>query len=190
MKRREFLRYSALGGLVLSSAGYMVFAASREHRHAMAPAMLPEGGQPLQPLPRIANLSDEAGRFRSVLTPAPQAVPLGDEFEARLWLYNGKVAPLIEVREGDELDITLINELEQETTLHWHGVPVPQAQDGAPGMPWRRVSRVATATPSPRAAPACTGSIPIPTRAPPDRWPMGWPVRCWCARPRMYCRWR
>jgi suppressor of ftsI len=132
MKRREFLRYSALGGLVLSSAGYMVFAASREHRHAMAPAMLPEGGQPLQPLPRIANLSDEAGRFRSVLTPAPQAVPIGDEREARLWLYNGKVAPLIEVREGDALDITLLNELEQETTLHWHGVPVPQAQDGAP----------------------------------------------------------
>ncbi|WP_416138568.1 multicopper oxidase family protein [Halomonas sp. HK25] len=134
MKRRDFLRYSTLGGLALSSAGYMAFAASRQHLHTSAGGLapLPEAGQPLQPLPRITNLSEATGRFRSALTPAPQAVPLSDELEARLWLYNGKVAPLIEVREGDELDITLINELEQETTLHWHGVMLPQAQDGAP----------------------------------------------------------
>ncbi|QTF92857.1 multicopper oxidase domain-containing protein, partial [Halomonas sp. BM-2019] len=135
MNRREFLGYSALGTLVLTTAGTMGYALSRQHPQSAAPAVLaapPKGGQPLQPLPRIANLSETAGRFRSALTPAPHAVPLGDELEARLWLYNGKVAPLIEVREGDKLDITLINELEQETTLHWHGVPVPQAQDGAP----------------------------------------------------------
>ncbi|MCE8011740.1 multicopper oxidase family protein [Billgrantia desiderata] len=135
MKRREFLGYSALGALLLSTAGTMGYALSRQHPHGVPPASLaalPKGGQPLQPLPRIVNLSESAGRFRSVLTPAPHSVPLSDELEARLWLYNGKVAPLIEVREGDELDITLINELEQETTLHWHGVPVPQAHDGAP----------------------------------------------------------
>ncbi|AXY41019.1 multicopper oxidase family protein [Halomonas sp. JS92-SW72] len=135
MKRREFLGYSALSALVLSTAGTMGYALSRQLPHSAPPVGLaptPPGGQPLQPLPRLANLSETAGRFRSALTPAPHAVPLGDEFEARLWLYNGKVAPLIEVREGDELDITLFNELAQETTLHWHGVPVPKAQDGAP----------------------------------------------------------
>ena len=135
MKRREFLGYSALGALVLSTAGTMGYALSRQLPHSTPPVGLaptPLGGEPLQPLPRIANLSETAGRFRSALTPAPHAVPLGDEFEARLWLYNGKVAPLIEVREGDELDITLFNELAQETTLHWHGVAVPKAQDGAP----------------------------------------------------------
>lgn len=56
---------------------------------------LPEG-QPLQPLPRIANLADRPGLFRSVLTPAPHAVALGDDYQAHLWLYNRKVAPLIE----------------------------------------------------------------------------------------------
>jgi len=134
MQRRDFLRYSALGGLALSSVGYMAFAAARKHPHTSASGLapLPERGAPLRPLPRIANLSETAGRFRSALTPALHAVSLGDEFEARLWLYNGKVAPLIEVREGDELDITLFNELAQETTLHWHGVAVPKAQDGAP----------------------------------------------------------
>ena len=135
MNRRDFLGYSALGALVLSTAGGMGFALSRQHPHSAAPAMLtalPEGGQALQPLPRIVNLSDAAGHFQSALTPAPHAVPLNDELEAKLWLYNGKVLPLIEVREGEELDITLFNELAHETTLHWHGVPVPKAQDGAP----------------------------------------------------------
>ncbi|GHE19981.1 multicopper oxidase family protein [Halomonas urumqiensis] len=133
MQRRDFLRYSALGGLALSSGGY-IFAASRKHPHTSAGGLapLPERGAPLRPLPRIVNLSESAGRFRSALTPATHTVPLSDELEARLWLYNGKVAPLIEVREGDELDITLINQLEQETTLHWHGVPVLQTEDGAP----------------------------------------------------------
>lgn len=135
MKRREFLGYSALGALLLSTAGTMGYALARQHSHGAPPvslAVLPPGGQPLQPLPRIVNLSDAAGRFRSALTPGSHRVPLSEELEARLWLYNGKVAPLIEVREGDELDITLINELEQDTTLHWHGVPVPHAHDGAP----------------------------------------------------------
>ncbi|MBD3895838.1 multicopper oxidase family protein [Halomonas sp. ML-15] len=135
MNRREFLGYSALGALVLSTAGTMGFALSRQHPHSALPAVLtalPEGGRPLQPLPRIVNLSDAVGHFQSALTPAPHTVPLSDELEARLWLYNGKVLPLIEVREGDELDVTLFNELSHETTVHWHGVPVPKAQDGAP----------------------------------------------------------
>jgi suppressor of ftsI len=136
MQRRDFLRYSALGGLALSASGLLAYAIAG--RHAGHPSVsllegsaLPEG-QPLQPLPRIVNLSEERGVFRSVLTPAPSAVALSDDFQARLWLYNHKVAPLIEVREGDELDITLINELEDETTLHWHGVRLPPRHDGAP----------------------------------------------------------
>ncbi|NDL69142.1 multicopper oxidase family protein [Vreelandella alkaliphila] len=136
MKRREFLRYTTLGGLALSGSGLLVHALAGRHSQTLPTALLDNAsipaGQPLQPLPRIVNLSDQVGRFHSVLTPAAHAVPMGDGLEAKLWLYNGKVAPLIEVREGDELDITLMNELAQETTLHWHGVPVPQAQDGAP----------------------------------------------------------
>lgn len=136
MKRRDFLRYSALGGLALSASGLLAYAVAGRHAsHAphslLEAATLPEG-EPLRSLPRITNLAERPGLFQSVLTPAAQEVPLGDERHARLWLYNGKVAPLIEVTEGDDFDITLVNELAQETTLHWHGVAVPNAHDGAP----------------------------------------------------------
>lgn len=137
MKRRDFLRYSALGGLALSTSGLLAHAmAGRRAGHAdsaalMPPTALPQG-QPLQALPRIANLSERSGLFQATLTPAPHGVPLEGGREARLWLYNGEVTPLIEVSEGDEFDVTLSNALEEETTLHWHGVPVPRGHDGAP----------------------------------------------------------
>lgn len=47
MNRRQFLGYSALGGLVLPSTGYMDFAATRRQLYGIAPAMLPVSGQPL-----------------------------------------------------------------------------------------------------------------------------------------------
>lgn len=47
--------------------------------------------------------------------------------------YNGQVpGPLIRVTEGDTLRVTLKNELDQDTTIHWHGLHVPNAMDGVP----------------------------------------------------------
>ncbi|MFY0989975.1 multicopper oxidase family protein [Halomonas sp. C05BenzN] len=136
MQRRDFLRYSALGGVALSASGVLAYAMAGRHAgHAPVSLLdattLPEG-EPLQPLPRIANLSDQSDLFRSALTPAPHAVALGADRHARLWLYNRKVAPLIEVTEGDDFDVTLVNELPEETTVHWHGVAVAHEHDGAP----------------------------------------------------------
>ena len=136
MKRRNFLLYSTLGGLALSTSGLLTYAMAGRHgghgqTSLLSPSALPDG-QPLQPLPRITNLSDRSSMFRSALTAAPSEVALDDDRQALLWLYNHKVAPLIEVREGDELDITLINELEEDTTVHWHGVRIQHQHDGTP----------------------------------------------------------
>lgn len=50
-----------------------------------------------------------------------------------VWAYNGAVpGPQIRVRQGERLRITAINNLKEETTIHWHGVRVPNAQDGVP----------------------------------------------------------
>ena len=47
--------------------------------------------------------------------------------------YNGQVpGPLIRVTEGDTLRVTLKNELDQPTSIHWHGLHVPNAMDGVP----------------------------------------------------------
>ncbi len=58
---------------------------------------------------------------------------LGPDFTA--WTYNGRVpGPEIRVREGEIVRVILKNSLSEATTIHWHGVPVPNAMDGVPGV--------------------------------------------------------
>lgn len=62
-------------------------------------------------------------------------VPVGDGRSWRTWTYNGQVpGPEIRAREGERLRITLENRLTQPTTIHWHGLPVPNRMDGVPGV--------------------------------------------------------
>jgi FtsP/CotA-like multicopper oxidase with cupredoxin domain len=52
-----------------------------------------------------------------------------------LWGYEGVVpGPTLEVRRGEEVWIRLVNELPEPTALHWHGVRLPNAMDGAPPL--------------------------------------------------------
>ena len=49
----------------------------------------------------------------------------------KAWTYNGVVpAPTIQVEVGDKVRVVLKNELPESTTLHFHGVRVPNAMDG------------------------------------------------------------
>jgi len=64
---------------------------------------------------------------------APTEVPLIDGTSLRVWAYNGQVpGPTLRVKLGDTLRVTFTNRLPQETTIHWHGVRVPNAMDGVP----------------------------------------------------------
>lgn len=47
--------------------------------------------------------------------------------------YNGIIpGPTIRVTEGDKLRFKVKNELPESTSIHWHGVHVPNKQDGVP----------------------------------------------------------
>jgi FtsP/CotA-like multicopper oxidase with cupredoxin domain len=51
------------------------------------------------------------------------------------WTYNGTVpGPEVRVAEGDRLRVTLVNRLPEATSIHWHGVSVPNAEDGVAGL--------------------------------------------------------
>jgi FtsP/CotA-like multicopper oxidase with cupredoxin domain len=51
------------------------------------------------------------------------------------WGYNGQVpGPLLRFKVGDKVKIVVKNQLPQVTTIHWHGLAVPNAQDGVPGI--------------------------------------------------------
>jgi CopA family copper-resistance protein len=48
---------------------------------------------------------------------------------------NGTLpAPLIRFREGDEITLNVTNTLDEDTSVHWHGLLVPFQMDGVPGV--------------------------------------------------------
>jgi FtsP/CotA-like multicopper oxidase with cupredoxin domain len=52
-----------------------------------------------------------------------------------VWGFNGSMpGPTIEVNQGDRVRIWVHNELPESTGIHWHGLEVPVAMDGVPGL--------------------------------------------------------
>lgn len=61
--------------------------------------------------------------------------------ETRIWGYGGKVpGPVLRVRQGEWLRVAVENRLDEETTVHWHGVRVPNAMDGVPHLTQKPVA--------------------------------------------------
>lgn len=51
----------------------------------------------------------------------------------RVFSINGQIAgPTLRWKEGEEVTINVINRLQEETSIHWHGVLVPYRMDGVP----------------------------------------------------------
>jgi FtsP/CotA-like multicopper oxidase with cupredoxin domain len=76
------------------------------------------------------------GQVRSFeLVAAETELPLLDGNRLRVWAYNGQVpGPTLRVRLGDTVRVHFENRLPQPTTIHWHGVRVPNAMDGVPDL--------------------------------------------------------
>lgn len=54
---------------------------------------------------------------------------------AHLWGYNGQSpGPTIECVEGERVRIFVTNRLPEHTTVHWHGMLVPNGMDGVGGL--------------------------------------------------------
>ena len=49
--------------------------------------------------------------------------------------YNGKSpGPVMRFKEGEEVSINVTNNLDEMTSIHWHGLILPFNQDGVPGI--------------------------------------------------------
>src|SRR3546814_10324903 len=74
---------------------------------------------------------------RYTLVAAAGSAPLvGSTYpETAVWSYNGTVpGPELRVRQGERLRVSVENRLDEGTTVHWHGLRVPNAMDGVPHL--------------------------------------------------------
>lgn len=93
------------------------------------------GAAGIAPMVGAAGRAAGAGSRNFSLTAGPATLPLvgGEGAETDLWAYNGAVpGPEIRVRQGEAIRVVARNGLAQPTTVHWHGIRLPNAMDGVP----------------------------------------------------------
>jgi len=78
--------------------------------------------------------SSPVGTVRAFdITAEPTEIPFTNGRKLKVWAYNGQVpGPTLRIRLGETLRVHFTNRLPQETTIHWHGVRLPNAMDGVP----------------------------------------------------------
>lgn len=92
-----------------------------------------------KPLALLSNTSNKKGFFHAKLEIKETKVELIKGKKTRCYTYKdmhaktqSMVAPKIEVYENDVVKIEVKNSLNEPTTIHWHGLPIPPSQDGNP----------------------------------------------------------
>ena len=73
--------------------------------------------------------------YRLTALPAKTRITGEPAGETAVWSYHSQVpGPLIRARQGQNLRIEFENKLEEPTTVHWHGLRIPNAMDGVPEL--------------------------------------------------------
>ena len=87
-------------------------------------------------LPRRTWAGSHIVREHTLVAAKAQAAIVGVSApQTEVWAYQGTVpGPEIRVKQGERLRVLVENRLPQETTVHWHGVRVPNAMDGVPHL--------------------------------------------------------
>ena len=76
--------------------------------------------------------------FHLIAEPVRRQISPG--MTAHLWGYNGQSpGPTIECVEGDKVRIFVTNKLPEHTTIHWHGILLPNGMDGVGGLNQKQI---------------------------------------------------
>ncbi|WP_085317258.1 multicopper oxidase family protein [Derxia lacustris] len=139
--RRHFLAGAALlgAGAVSRAAQAAVPEAPTQASPLTQPPLAPTAGRPYNPVVTLNGwtlpfrMNGNVKEFHLVAEPVAREIAPG--MVANLWGYNGQSpGPTLECVEGDRLRIFVTNKLAEHTTIHWHGVLLPNGMDGVGGL--------------------------------------------------------
>ncbi|HZQ14215.1 MAG TPA: copper oxidase [Pseudolabrys sp.] len=143
ISRRNLIGGSAILAGAAAISGRVQAAAIPEAVIASSPAMQPplnpSNGQDYQPVVTLNGwtlpwrMNGDWKEFHLVAEPVKREIAPG--MTANLWGYNGQSpGPTLECVEGDKVRIFVTNKLPEHTTVHWHGMLVPNGMDGVGGL--------------------------------------------------------
>jgi FtsP/CotA-like multicopper oxidase with cupredoxin domain len=140
LTRRQLLKGGAAllaGGAV--SAAFRTATAQEKAAAATQPPLPPRAGERYTP---VVTLNGSTLRYKmdgNVKVFHLTAEPCEREFAPGMlvncWGYNGTTpGPTIECVEGDRVRIYVTNRLPEHTSVHWHGIFLPNGMDGVGGL--------------------------------------------------------
>ena len=130
LTRRRFLRDASLGAGVGGAATALPW--------------LPAWAQPVSPglSPPPTTLAGE----RIALTVAHQMMTVDGRRSHAIGINGTVPAPLIRLRQGQRVQLVVDNQLDEPTSIHWHGLLVPFQMDGVPGISFPGIPAKSTFT--------------------------------------------
>jgi FtsP/CotA-like multicopper oxidase with cupredoxin domain len=138
--RRQALKTGAalLAGGAVSAALREASAAEKAAAATKPPIPAPQG-QSYTPVVTLNGSSLPSKMDNGVKVFHLIAEPVKREFAPGMvvncWGYNGSTpGPTIEAVEGDRVRILVTNRLPEHTTIHWHGIFLPNGMDGVGGL--------------------------------------------------------
>ena len=148
VSRRTLLTSTLAAGAALASRKAL---AQPGHQHGTPPAPAPTPA----PAPPPAAAKAKAKGGSKLVVPNGSVLPfkqrdgvkvyhlvcervkhtIAPGLEIEAWGYNGTTpGPVIEANEGDRVRIYVTNKLPEITSVHWHGILLPNGMDGVAGL--------------------------------------------------------
>jgi len=144
VSRRNFLATSGLALAGVTQVTGRVAAASipeapSQASPSMQPPLHPSSGPEYNPVVTLNGWTlpwKQNGDWKEFhLVAEPVVREFAPGMKAHLWGYNGQApGPTIEAVEGDKVRIFVTNKLPEHTTVHWHGMLIPNGMDGVGGV--------------------------------------------------------
>lgn len=132
VNRRTFIKGSSLAVLAAVAAHALLSCSTGSGR-------IPRGyeGQPrVLPVPPLLEGDPVDGRMVYRLRAQSGMSRILPDAETRTWGFNGThLGPTLHLRRGEQVRMEVSNDLEEMTTVHWHGMKLPAVADGGPHSP-------------------------------------------------------
>lgn len=116
--------------------GPPVRLAGHAHEAGQAQLLAADGAAPVRSVTELTGPQGERPDARFTLVARQTTLALRSGVGVAAWSFNGQIpGPELRVRQGDLVEVELINaDIGAGVTIHWHGVNVPNGEDGVAGV--------------------------------------------------------
>lgn len=114
ISRRRFLKYSGALGMMAGFAGIIPAYALEQHG--------------------VVNKSDAQTSQEINLLIRKHSIDIGGRDGTAITVNGSIPGPIVRLKEGKDAVIHVTNELDEDTSIHWHGIILPAEMDGVPGV--------------------------------------------------------